>query len=477
MNPSAIHRALLRRRPRPRLALVLGPEDVTAIELRPSLRGPVPRRMIARPLAARDGEGWPDLDAALREIREELGIDDARVDVALLPPLVQSKVLLLPAVRERELHPLVLRNARRYFVLPDTGPLVLDAVRLGRPRRGGPAPTLVSCGAEAVVRCAAAAISGAGLLPGAVAAAPLAGLRAALARLPLLRRGRAALLIASPGRAELVLLEGGKPTLLQQAAPRDVVRWAAEGLRRAAEAGISVERAVVCAGGRTAEVRERLAALLGVDAPELPAAPGVDGLSPELLFALGVASPGRDTPLLRLGEQRRAAQRREAVRAAALAGVSALILSAAAGVHLWGLRQELAAVREQRRELAGVVETVREARQRIVDVRGALVALDELEATSARWTMEIRALAETLPETAYLSSVRVDGRQLHLSGFGSSASSVVPALEGSARFAGVGLSAPVRREPSQGRETFDMVLTLDSLPQEPTVPGPKGAPR
>ncbi|MGH7689241.1 MAG: hypothetical protein ACREN3_06525, partial [Gemmatimonadaceae bacterium] len=83
-----------------------------------------------------DNGAWPGLTATLNDLRRAVGVArGGRLAVALLPPLVEVRRLLLPPLRDAEVTQLLTRNSGRYFVNA-RGPQVVGA--LGRPDGAGP---------------------------------------------------------------------------------------------------------------------------------------------------------------------------------------------------------------------------------------------------------------------------------------------------------------------------------------------------
>lgn len=469
-----------RRRSRARIVATVGADALTAVVFRPTLWGMRPGRASTHPLTPAEGGSWPSLEAALQEVVEESGERGAALEVALLPPLAQTKVLSLPPVRTRELRPLVMRNVRRYFITADSDPLVVDTLRLRRPRGRRNAPALTVCASETLLRAVAAATAAAGLRLEAVTPAALALTRAVLARLPSARRRTCAVVACGRGWGEIVFLKNGVPQLflplfgVESADPASQARTVLATLRGAREMGVEARQMIVCGEAPFFSAVQDLCADESPEIPEVIGVPSLTVLPPAELAAVGMLLLRQQAPALRLDELRLAARRQTQRRSAIVSVATACILAVTAGLHLWSVHRQLDAVRAQRQALAAPVAEVLAARQRIAGVRSLLESVGRLEEGAPRWTVELASLADALPRTAYLESLNGDGNRLRLVGFAASATEVVPALERSPRFSGAALAAPVRHDAALERESFDVTVRLDAI-AAPATPA-RGAP-
>ncbi|MFL5540132.1 MAG: PilN domain-containing protein [Longimicrobiaceae bacterium] len=452
-----------------RLALALAPDHLVAVRLR-GLLAPRPAEVLSCPLAPPSADGWPELEEALRDLARELGVAHGTVDVALLRRLAHARVLPLPPVRRGELAALVRRGARRHFAVRDEA-LVADAVRLPLPHTGSLAPALASCAPAALVESIARACAAAGFRVGAMvpaAAALAAGVRALV---PSARVGRTAVVACTAAGPELLVLAMGQPVRIQPLAASALPDHPALAERVLATlhgdeelAGCGVV-AVCGAEYGAAQVRE---ALLDDErfSGRVASSRALERLPAEAVIALGAARAGGSAPALLpesiLLSRTRSAQR----RTMAFAAAAAVLLATSAGLHLAGVRREVAAVEARRREIRKPVNDALEARAAVERVRARLTTLAALEAASPAWTGEIAALARALPDSAHLRTLAADSTGLRLGGVARSASAVVPALEASRHFERVSLAAPVRWEQGDAGERFD-VAAFRATPGRP----------
>jgi hypothetical protein len=452
-----------------RIALAVAPDHLVVARLRRAGLTLHVAEVMECPLPPPGEDGWPELEEALRELATELGVPGGTVDVALLRRLAHAKVIPLPPVRRGELATLVRRNARRHFAVRDE-PLVAGARRLPGPRAAALVPTIAACAPARVVETVAAACQAAGFRVRGIVPGPVALAEAVRARLSLARRGRVASLTVGAAGTELVLLDEGVPVRVQPLSTGEggvdsTLHRLRAALAEAADDGRPVSAVVVCGSGDDARALREAIRLDESTGPRLAWARELEEMPAEAVVALGAALAGPAAPLLLPPALVEARARRARWRTAALAAAAAVFLIAAAGLHLWGVRRELDAVRARRGEIAGAVVRAREMRTNVDGVRARLESIAAREEEAAGWTREIAALAAALPDSAHLRTLAVDSTGLRLAGLARSASAVVPALEAHPRFQRVSLAAPVRFEQGDAGERFDVVAQLQALPR------------
>lgn len=447
-----------------RIALAVAPDRLVVARLRRAGGTLRVADVLECSLPPMGRDGWPELEEALRELASDLGVPGGTVDVALLRRLAHTKVIPLPPVRRAELAALVRRGARRHFAVRDE-PLVADACRLPGPRSAALVPTVAACAPAQVVESIAAACEAAGFQVGKIVPGPVALAEAVRARLSVGRRGRVAALTAGAAGTDLVLLEDGIPVRVQplaagQGGPDAALARLTGALGEAEHEGRAVAAVVICGAGEEADALRRALHADETYGPRVVSAFEVEQMPAEAVIALGAALAGSSAPLLLppaiVAARARAARRRTVVLAAA----SLAFLLVSAGLHLWGLKRELAAVQARREEIASSVARAREMRTNVDGVRVRLQSIAALEADGAGWTNEIAALAAALPDSAHLRTLAVDSTGLRLAGVARSASAVVPALEAHPAFSRVSLAAPVRFEQGDAGERFDVVAQV-----------------
>jgi hypothetical protein len=130
-----------------------------------------------------------------------------------------------------------------------------------------------------------------------------------------------------------------------------------------------------------------------------------------------------------------------------------LLLSA--GLELWGVKRELAAVEEERRAIRGVVAEAIELRQTVEGIQDRLDGLAVAEATSSRWSGVIADVADHLPADAHLISLRGAADTLVLEGVATRAAGAFEGLRGAPGVTGVRAEAPIRQESQDGGATVE----------------------
>ena len=481
---------------RRRLALVIAPGAVTAVELRATWRGLRAGRVAECEVEppATDGS-WPELEAALRALVAELRLTGCTADLLLARPFAHAKIAVLPPVRPRDRRPLLQRSARRWFPLRE-GAAAAEVLPLSagwRPHRrlsrrtgdgaGQPAVALVA--PEAVVEAAANAARRAGLRVGVIAPVSVALAALALSRAGRRERRRGFTLVARGARwAERIVVQGGAPRALQplrvasgeaggitievfahatDAAVHDSAQATADGAAPRAE-GLPAANGDVSQGSRAAAAQapsareHRARGLRSLEA--LPAA---------VAAALGAASCLRDQPLLLPATLREAWMHRLRRRVLARTAAAAAMLALAATVHLRGMEMELAAVEAARRAVAPAAAEARRGREAAAAVRAMLAEVQDAEVAAPRWTELFAHIAGALPDSAYLVSFRAQDGGLRLTGLAASAPATAAALAAGGGLEGVALAGPVRPDGASGRERFE--LTARSIAQDSTSRG------
>ncbi len=189
--------------------------------------------------------------------------------------------------------------------------------------------------------------------------------------------------------------------------------------------------------------------------------------------AVDVAGEGGAPAGLDLLGRRDRGRRGPGVPAKLLAVLLVAALLAAGGLagrELWQLRGELEAKRQFAAALDGRLADLPQLRARIDALRqqAGFVAERQREAPSPLVVLEV--LSRILPDSVWLESVALEGRELTLSGYAEDAAEVVPTVESSAHFSGVEFRAPSTRVsvPGQGGgnrevERFSLGATVEPL--------------
>jgi len=454
----------LPRRRRARVGFTIGLDHIVAVELRWGLTGPRVGQVQTRPLSPPADDGtWPDLTDALREVTEALGVRIAAASIALRRPIARAKVLAVPRLSRRDARALLTRNVRRYFVV-GSEPVEADAMWLRRGKRGETVPALAVCADRRRIEMIEQCFAAAGVTVDGLTAASLALTHAVCRSLTAARRGGTVIAVETAGWSEGIALCDGRPTALQPwAQPAAGIAELVRGLQECGadvpEPGASDVTGIVLASAERREhVTEAVAAATG-HAPIDWA--GVDYLEPDAVAALGAALVPERAPLLLTDAARRVRRRRIRSRIAMLGTAAALLLAVSAGLYRLDLARELRQVTTARGAMAQEVSAALELRRSVTGVQERLKAFAEAEQAEIDWTPALAALAQALPDSAYLLSLTADGIEIRLAGVANAASSVVPALEASPLLGKVSLTAARRADGGVDAERFDVALFLD----------------
>ena len=450
-----------------RIGLALDATSCCAVDLRAPRTAPWERTLAPMPA---DAAAWPALADALRELAAARGAGGGELSVALLPPLAQLRRVELPPLRADEARRLLARNAARWF-LGAREPQV-TAVEPTRARGGAPVPVVAAAASVRLVEAVQQAAADAGFTVRTIVPAEAAWRAAAIALWPSLARGDGEVLVHQASRTTLLRLAAGRLVGLRQLRPgaADAGEVLAAVAERAADgpAGPSVSLGAFGLPAARQALGETLAGH-GV-APALPATSWRELADSPARVAAAFAARGAGLELV--PESLRVARRGRATRVTALlAGAALLLLVLAAGLELWGVRRELAAVQARRAELRPRVAAAMAAQSGVDGRLRQATALADAERGATRWTALLATLADHLPEDAYVVALRGRADSVVVEGLATSAADALAAVERAPGIAGVRTAAPVRTdlETDDGGERFTFVARL-APPVGPELP-------
>jgi hypothetical protein len=143
-----------------------------------------------------------------------------------------------------------------------------------------------------------------------------------------------------------------------------------------------------------------------------------------------------------------------------LAAVAGSLAVAALLIATWRHESALAALRE---EAAGVRARIAEARGRIGSSDAALLdALATFKSSRPPVVVLLEDLARRLPDTAYLTELRLSDRTLEIAGYGRPVRGVAPELERSPYVESASISAPFVTDDNLQKERFGLRVELRS---------------
>jgi hypothetical protein len=440
-----------------RVGIAIGPRGIHAAELRGRGSHPGAREVWARSLSVplAPGADRSDLDDAMAELRARLDGRPFQARVVLLPPLVQVRWIELPPLSEAEARRVLARDAARYFFdarEPQIVAVARDATgRRGARNRARSGRVVAAASPAHLVEALYAAVGGAGGRITTILPAHLVWPGA----LPISRSGRTLrdrlLLVAGEASLEVLRLAGSRLVSLR---------------RLPLPPGCDPDVLAACVarpgGGVPPPVSVLADEPMGRQVMDLLARVGVEGLpaDPRPAWidpaAVAAVSPALSTALALRPERVYDRARRRARRATVAMAVAALLLFVtAAALDLWGLRRELAAVREHRALIAAEVEQVTAVREVLNLVNGSLATLVALESDAPRWSHVVADVARHLPLDAHLSALRARPDTVLLDGMADDASGVFEALRDAPGVAAIRAETPIRRELRDGQPTVE----------------------
>jgi hypothetical protein len=404
----------------------------------------------SRSLTASDsGLGWIDLSEALCELRATVGRRPLALDVALLPPMAQIRRIELPRLTEDEMRSVLARDAGRYLL--EAFPAVAATILNAPAGRRSPVPYLAAFADTALVESIHDAAESAGWGPTRIIPAHSAWEAVIRGHAPSAGRGPGCVLVANPSRVEALVFEAGRLVIGRRFDASLAPERMLERLGEHFNEGTAPWFAVVGPPESCRPLEEALRGG-GLALPELSRAASRFQTA-ELLAAAGAT-------LVRGGELIPEPIRLERLRRAArlslrlLAGAAAMLLLSA-GLELWGVKRELAAVEDERRAVRGVVAQAIELRQTVEGIQGRLDGLAVAEATASRWSGVIADVADHLPADAHLISLRGAADTLVLEGVANRAAGAFEGLRGAPGVIGVRAEAPIRQESQDSGATVE----------------------
>jgi hypothetical protein len=378
-------------------------------------------------LAAPDPAGhWPDLEAALRELREALGGPPARISVALMPDLVSIRAIELPFMRKAELLRVLQRDAGRYFFrVRDEQVVAVSHVQRSRARR----TVLAATASRWLLEVLAEALTNERTCVRQVVPAHAAW-AAAFETSGQSRPGVVSCLVVPCEESiELLSLRGGR--LLQ--------------IRRAgSHASETVLKSV--AGPHPVSI-DRL--IEGASA--LPVAAR---FAPRAAF-LSLVAPSVERQELRYWRR----------IATGLAATAAGLLLTTGLLRAVDLRRELAHVQSMRQELRAHVIPAAQARSSVEAMQRRVKLLCQLRDDPTRWSNVLVTVAEHLPLDAYLTELSAASDTVALEGVALRASEALTELRTAPGIRSLHATAPIRREANGGEdqtEHFTVALRLEA---------------
>jgi Tfp pilus assembly protein PilN len=140
-----------------------------------------------------------------------------------------------------------------------------------------------------------------------------------------------------------------------------------------------------------------------------------------------------------------------------------LAAASAAVVTATSLRQsqQIAAIAGESDALAAEVKTFREKLSAEKQSRQAMVELASRKSSGPKLVRLLNALSVALPDSAFVTSLRVEGTTATFDGLASDPESLISTLEGSPLFADVTFAGPVVRNPGEDKSRFSLRMTLE----------------
>lgn len=425
---------------RAHIGLAVGADGITAVAQRADTEHVIVHRFAGDDVAA-------ELHDAISALRADLdaafGVElaGATADVALLPPLAETRLLQLPPLRPAEAAAVIRRDARRYFLDVPT-PLL---VAVPDAKRAAGEPLLAGAASATLVEAIRSGVTAAGWRCRIITSADAAWLAAATER--------TSAVIAVHGHTAHVVRVGSS---------------APAGLRRAPA---SQTAEIIAAAGDAGSVR---LFATPADRDELRAALAASGWSVDAAAdwsASVAAARHADRSSIVLTPETAIAEQRDAERSVAvrLAVAAVLLFVASAAVELWGAARELDEVRGRRAEIRAQVGPLLAARDSLELLSARAVDVENVARTTPRWTAALFDLAMLLPHESYITRLHATGDTLVLDGEGVRAGAALQALRSAGSLRDAQLLGTVDRELADGSTALERFRLRARLASTATV--------
>lgn len=403
------------------------------------------------------------LESGFRELQQHLGDRSTILHVALLPTLVPMRRLELPPLRQHEERRVLIRDAGKYF-LGIREPQVTASVTLSKPRTL-PREVLAAAVPQRWLDALHAAAEETGFSVGSVIPASCAWASAVKSAQPQFQRGAALGLFLSNEAVDMVALGNGE---LEAVSRIPVCHSVPIRLKEELRARGTVPRVVALCGSE--EIRPKVADEL----PESDIITLVDtGRGDTFPAAVAARYAGATSrlQLLRNPEFKRRQRRSRRISGAMWVAAVALLLGAA-GIHLWGVREELEAIRTQRAAIRANVQEVLEIRNTLNHIGSRVEFLELQDVRRTRWAPILSELADRLPTTAYLDVFHAHGDSINLQGMSREPANIEAQIAESSMLVGVASNAGAENVlvddegSSQRFELIGRVVKQSTTPRE-----------
>ena len=427
---------------RPDISLAIGAAQMTAVIGRQAQPVTVPWSF---PQEAEELESA--LTVAFGAIASKLGqangtnVTGAIVNIVLLPPLSQARIVQLPPLRRSEAQLVVQRDAARYFP-GGTGPRAI-AVRVVRAKTT--APTLAVAASAALIDHIRAAALTTGWRLGTVVPAIAAWENAAAS---VQADHNASIVAVVDDTAHVYTRVKGQIVNVRR------VSAAADAIR---EAIGSATPAVLFADLQFRDELNRGLAASGMQ----PTA--FDGNAADAAARFLAA---RDLQLLTPSLMVQNLARKRSYAFVWAAAAIALVLGAAA-LELWGQQRELVSVRQQRADIRPKVLPLLAARDSLNALQQRHAQIEVVATQSPRLTPALFDLGMVLPNDTHITSLRASGDTLIVEAEGGRAGDAIEALSAAPNLRDVKVRGTVDRELEDGSmagERFTLIARLASNP-------------
>jgi hypothetical protein len=388
-----------------------------------------------------DLESWDaSIRAGLKTVSESLRHKSGKLEVVLLPPLVELKMARLPRLSATERRDVLSREAEKYFA-PGGQSIVVGAIRTNDPAiEGGFRQYAIFAVSDRIVDVVARAANEAGLTLESISPSPLCLAASTIDRVG---PSRATILAcAYSDRLELTAVSSGTVVAIRRLSRECDTETIRDTIARMiAERRAQDERPEILVVGNSAHPLHSIS--------EAEGSP-IDSLR-DLMYRADAGSAcmvqrtlGRSVDLLppEISSKRRRARW---TRAAQNFAAALLLISVAFGSRVFLACRALQQERAVRAQLASRVAAALPVQDTLRLLQREWILITDGDPKSRNRTQILATLSRALPADAVLRSVRMRGDSVFLVGISGSAEQVLAALRGVPGFSDSRFTAPVEQ--------------------------------
>lgn len=159
-----------------------------------------------------------------------------------------------------------------------------------------------------------------------------------------------------------------------------------------------------------------------------------------------------------------------------MAGAALVLALSAAGIAIARHEGALEQLEQETANIRARAEAVRQGLDRSQSAQSEIDAVNSLKSAAPPVVRILDELTRILPDTAWLTDLRIDADKIDIAGLAKPAAALIPAFEHSAFFTDAALTAPVTLDSSENKERFSLrvrvrnTIAVDAPASTPETP-------